>query len=65
MYRAEIAAGVPALKNMSEQLSAELFRRREAGEYKEPEPVQPSPTFRDAERQMLASVDRAPTAAAP
>lgn len=51
VYRAEIAAGVPSLKNMSEQLSAELFRRREAGEYKEREPVQPSPTFRRRRRR--------------
>lgn len=45
VFRAEIAAGHPKLANLSEQLSAELFRRREAGEYEEREPVQPSPTF--------------------
>lgn len=45
VYRAELAAGEPRQKNLSEQLSAELFRRREAGEYKEPEPYKPSPTF--------------------
>lgn len=51
VYRAEISAGHPRLANLSEQLSAELFRRREAGEYKEREPVQPSPTFRRRRRR--------------
>lgn len=50
VYRDEIAAGVPTLKNMSEQLSRELFCRREAGEYKEPEPYQFGPTFRRRRR---------------
>ena len=50
-YREEIAAGTPALKNLSEQLSAELFRRREAGEYKEPEPYKPSEGMRRRRRR--------------
>ena len=50
VYRAEIAAEVPMLKNLSEQLSAELFRRREAGEYKEPEIYKPSHPVRRRRR---------------
>lgn len=50
VYRAEIAAEVPMLKNLSEQLSAELFRRREAGEYKEPEVYKPSHPVRRRRR---------------
>lgn len=51
VYKAEIAAGEPTLENLSDQLSAELFRRREAGEYKEAEPYQSSPTFRRRRRR--------------
>lgn len=32
VYRAEIAEGVPAVRNLYDQLSAEFARRRETGE---------------------------------
>lgn len=51
VYGQEIAAGMPALANLNEQLTAELARRREAGEYKEPEPYKPSHPVRRRRRR--------------